>query len=260
MTDTAATATATTATELAVADNTATDEIKVVLSAATLDTSAIVAEAKELAYTTLPTAVDRIRMLKRCVEDVLLDDNFVTDALSEATKTLLRDSLNSKLARLEDLLWGKTLVYEGPLHDGYQRNEYKALSVMIGSWLMESYPVISKVASAEKEEFKALFSSNKLSIFAKSFLIATFRHKLVHVGEDWIGRLSKDLTSNITSALFGRVEGLVEMYDGALGECCSIWRDTMKRSLAVVETFTERRGAISTELNALGAVGTLQVV
>lgn len=244
MTDTATT------NELAVSTN--TDEVKVVLSAATLDTNEIVAEAKELAYTTLPTKVDRIRMLKRCVEDVLLDDDFVTDDISDATKALLQTSLNLKLDRLEDLLWGKTLVYEGPLHDGYQRNEYKSLSVMIGSWLMESYPVVDKVVTAEKEEFKALFSSNKLAIFAKAFLLATFRHKLVHVGEDWVVSISKDLTKNITSALFGKVEGLVGVYDTALGECCSIWSDTMKRSLAVVEMFTEKRGAISTELNSLG--------
>jgi hypothetical protein len=224
------------------------NEIKVVLSAVEVEAASLQKDARELLYKSPANKKDRITLLIRCLEDVMRKDEFA-GILGMSTKDLLLASLKARVNELDDLLWSKSLDYEGPLYDGYQHNEYRALSVLITSWVMESYGLVFKVKGNEVEKVKAVFRSEKLLVFARLFLGSMFKQSLIDVGSAKAEALVKELEETLTAEVYDRVSALTGLYDDAIGSFCGCLTGSLKDVAILINSFSKRMGAVSTALN-----------
>lgn len=92
--------------------------------------------------------------------------------------------LIGNIERFVHLLWGKTDVYEGPLYDGLQKNEWSIITVLVGNWAMESYFDLLKDKEVLREDIELFMTKQYLANFSISLLKGILKAGLVPGTDD----------------------------------------------------------------------------
>lgn len=91
----------------------------------------------------------------------------------------IRKHLIGNVDRFVHLMWGKTEIYEGPLYDGLQQNEWSIVTVLVGNWAMESYVNFLKDEQVLKQDMDLFMSKQYLANFSFSLLKVVLKEGIV---------------------------------------------------------------------------------
>lgn len=152
-----------------------------------------------------------------------------------------------RVDRLDYLLWGKTMEYEGPLYDGFQPNEWAFIAVLVGAWLIETY----KLTKASKQELiDSLFSKENMASLSIQIIKKIVANQLIKTTEQdrknmeiFLATLTiKNFIQNELSTTLDDTRGLLLL----LACCCGASRKMVD---CKIYKNTELRGLSATSVN-----------
>ena len=171
--------------------------------------------------------------------------------LNMPSKTIEKHLIGN-IERLIQLLWGKTDIYEGPLFNGLQSNEWSIISILVGSWAMESYTDILKDKEVLKSDVNLFMSKEYLANFSISLLKGILSSGLIPgVDENEIDILDKiQQIPSIYDYIKDDLDKLKTEIDLLFKSCCcgTCNYNNIKKQILIL---SNNKGKLSTIINKI---------
>lgn len=162
---------------------------------------------------------------------------------NEHIKPIIVDSSE----RIVDLLWAKTNIYEGPLYDGLQNNDWSVISVLVGNWLLESYINITKNNENLKTDIDTFYNKHYMVKFSLNLLRGL-------VSEGLVDNLNeKDIASLNALSVFTETnfQGLLNAFENLFQGACTCFGTRKSKVQNELEQMSEKQGLLATSMNRL---------
>ena len=163
-----------------------------------------------------------------------------------------------RIDRLDYLLWGKSLEYEGPLYDGFQPNEWAFIAVLVGAWFIETYKLYRN--SSKQENLDSLFTKENISNLSIQLIKKIVKNQLIKTTEQdkknmeiFLATMTiKNFIENeLSDTIIATKNLLME-----LGCCCGISKSHMQNNLY---KSTELKGLSATSVNKYKGINIISI-
>ena len=175
-----------------------------------------------------------------------------------APSELIKKHLNNNVSHLLYILWGKSDAYEGPLFDGFQKNDWALIIMVVGNWVMEVYTNILQDKAILQKEVE-LFASKKYVTELSFYIVEELVERKVVPGLD---QDDLDLIRTIKGVqpLYDAIErnigAIIAAMESLMGvSCCGCFKkNNLKKVAAEARKRSEEQGKMAAMENEFASL------
>jgi len=150
------------------------------------------------------------------------------------------------IERLGFLMWGKSASYEGPLHNGLQRNDWPLITVLVSNWLMESYVDLMKHKDVLKEDIDIFYDKQYMAKFSINLLKGLIKNGAI----SGITEQEVEVLDTLDKFIMTDIQVIIDFAERT-GGCCGCFGSGNKNLKTELQDMSVKQGTLATSVNKL---------